>query len=321
MADRPEMEHLELKAMRLSPPGTAVPATEVPEWREGEDLPISSSDSASDPRIQVLSLPATLAKVLVGETFHGYIHLMNVTEQPVSQVILRVDVTLDQERTVLFTNAQSPVVRLEPGQHYNAIIRHQLRRQGTYVLTCNAAYTPMGTGETRTFKRSFRFPAIPAFEVKHTVAPRDSRLFVESRVECVAPTPVYLKSSHVVASEDVKVEPLTLVGDGNPASQKGSFMKPGDVVSYVNVLQSTLGTPWTPSTPVNGNLCLAWRTCTGGVGFFSEWPITFKPAQPEPEQNPVVKGAPPPPPPAPRPPQEQDQKGVGSRIGKVFGWW
>merc|ERR1712226_1829538 len=113
-----------------------------------------------------LLLPMSRTKTLVGEPFAGYLNLANISNMPVNNVTLKVELQAGSaDKMVLFNNGPNPITTLEVEEFFDTKVEHDLHDAGTYVLTCHVSYSLMGINDLGVFKRSYRFPVLHPFAV------------------------------------------------------------------------------------------------------------------------------------------------------------
>lgn len=233
-----EAEPLSLKVMRLRRPHAEQPAPAL----QGEPA-------------QRLLLPMSLTQTLAGESFKGYIHLMNNSAVPVRNAIVRIELTINNVKTVLFHNASTPISSIEPGGYFDADVEHALKQEGLYVLSCNVSYV-LGGGE-QTFKRSYKFKADPPFNVKQRVVEVDRQFLVECVVENATEGNICLTAAALQCPEGLQAETIgaaagelaAVAAGGGPLRPKGSqgllfSVKPVGVDVSAVTLLGTLALSW-----------------------------------------------------------------------------
>eukprot|EP00927_Polykrikos_kofoidii_P044973 TRINITY_DN38847_c0_g2_i1.p1 TRINITY_DN38847_c0_g2~~TRINITY_DN38847_c0_g2_i1.p1 ORF type:complete len:422 (+),score=62.27 TRINITY_DN38847_c0_g2_i1:141-1406(+) len=164
-----------------------------------------------------LRLPMSLTQSFVGEPFSGYLHLANRSDDPITDVSLRVEMQVGSSRVALFDNSTRPLAVVKPGEFFDVGVEHELQDAGTYVLSCTVSHAPkQGTDLPRgLFKRSYRFPALQPFAVAHRVAQLGPRLLVECQVENATSGNLLLTSWNLECADGLEALPLAApaVGD------------------------------------------------------------------------------------------------------------
>lgn len=203
-------EPLTLKVMRLRQPPLLPPTGTPPLGPDG------FAGCAESPKVL---LPMTAINSLVGEPFTGYLHVANASNAVVKGVSLKVELQTMAGRVVLY-NSEGREQEIQVGAFFDVMVEYELKDAGTYVLTCNVAYTSEVLDKTCSFRRSYRFPALQPFSVTHRAVQLGEDLLVECTVENSGQNNLYLTSWDLECVRGFQALPLD-AGDGDGAGAGG----------------------------------------------------------------------------------------------------
>mmetsp|Transcript_47930 Transcript_47930/g.96705 ORF Transcript_47930/g.96705 Transcript_47930/m.96705 type:complete len:363 (-) Transcript_47930:74-1162(-) len=252
-------------------------------------LPFSSGapSSSSSPK---LLLPMALSQSFVGEPFAGYLHLANISAAPVANVVLKVELAIGlAQKYVLFNNASSPIPSIAPEDFFHTDVEHELRNEGSYVLTCSVSYElPTASLQPAPFKRIFKFPAVQPFSVSHRVGQVERQLLVECTIENKTKGSVYLTSWRLDCTDGFEA---SLMDGGAPGEQGSSpssgssrhLLRPKGTHSLMfKVSPKSAAVDMTDVRQLDlvGNLALGWQRPDGPTGCAEGHQLRLKPCPP-----------------------------------------
>lgn len=226
-------------------------------------------------------LPTALAQTLVGETFSGYLNVGNPSNSIANNVVLVVELQVGTSRNTLFSNVGSPVASMGPGDFLDAIVSHELRDAGTYVLTCIVSYHLPGALEPKSFKRSYRFPALHPFAVSHRVCQQDTRLLVECLVENATQGCIFLTGAKLDCIEGFQSTLMCQGNDGDAPKLGGlhHFTPRGafSLLFQVMPIGDTVDVAYVKDLASVGQLVLSWHVPEGASGCSEHHQILLQP--------------------------------------------
>ena len=160
------MEHelLDLKVMRLTPPAQVLTSgctSVVAAFDQNFKIPKRFLDlgcAIEQVRAREMLLPTSLTKVLVGETFVAYIHVVNVCPQDVSHVSVAAELACSGTRLppVEIYRSGAPTV-LRSGTFLDAVVSQTLQERGIHTVCCTVRYNVNGEFRTLRYILSFNF--------------------------------------------------------------------------------------------------------------------------------------------------------------------
>lgn len=225
-----------------------------------------------------LLLPMALTPSLVGEAFTGYLHLFNTSATAISDVVMTVELALGLSKTVLFTNSNSPIKTINPGEFLDPVVEHVLKDTGMYALTCTVHYRLPGVQEQSLFKRSYRFEAKPPFLISHRVVQVDRKLLVELTMENDTSSGVCLTSCSldVVSGHQASVLSGNISEEGVGArlvQPRGSYCMVFQVLPISDLANGAL----VKALEQVGSVTIGWRIPGGSHGKVEGHQIKVKP--------------------------------------------
>lgn len=119
------------------------------------------------------------------------------------------------QRASLWDTTKQPTMQLLPGQSVDAVVQHDVMETGQHTLECAVSYRA-DDGDTRYFRRLFRFQVTQPLVVKPKVATVASQVLAEVQVANITTRPMYMES--------VRFEPAAAfsLADANSTSAPGS---------------------------------------------------------------------------------------------------
>lgn len=139
---------LDLKVMRLSPPGKGS-GSSTRLTMENEALLRSSvlrdvSEPIDSVPIDQLLLPTALTKVLIGETFVAYLHLANNSVDDVSDVSMVAELKSSGSEPVIEMHRSGSPATLQSGKFLEADVSQALHDRGVHTVECCVRYKARG---------------------------------------------------------------------------------------------------------------------------------------------------------------------------------
>lgn len=171
----------------------ATPFADRAELRSDSQLGVSGS----------LVLPQTFGTVYLGQTLTLAVALTNISSAPVSNVGIRVEIQSDHGKSVLYdTMPTRGLATLAPGQHYEIMVKHDVRDLGPHTLLCASAYTTLAAStEARYSPQTFKFQAQNPLVVrtKHRSV-GSSTVFLEATIENKTQDTMFIESVELAAA-------------------------------------------------------------------------------------------------------------------------
>ncbi|KAJ3057266.1 hypothetical protein HK097_009925 [Rhizophlyctis rosea] len=270
-----------------------------------------------------LALPSSFGNIYLGETFSSYLCINNESGAAVQEVGIKCELQTASQRFTLadtlatlssptfsnlpagtLTPPRSPSaparVSLLPTQSAEFMVHHEIKELGIHILVCSVHYTTPEK-ERKFFRKFYKFQVLNPLAVKTKVNTlQDGRVFLETQVQNVAGTPMYLERMRyevnqlfeyddlntIIIPNDASVNPLAPNSiSPNVASEPSlldststtpnstsvfgptSYLNPQDTHQYLYLLRpKTPNDPLARTTPTLGKLDMIWRTQLGQSG-------------------------------------------------------
>ncbi|CAH0382909.1 unnamed protein product [Bemisia tabaci] len=216
-----EEQLLTVRVMRLSKPTLSTPIIVT---SDPKDLPGNLLNNAlkHDPTAvpgtetlaagQFLSITQNFGNIYLGETFSGYICVVNTSSQTVTGVSMKVDLQTTSERIPLVGyRAGVKPKDLLPGDTLEEVIHHDVRELGLTMLICDVSYS-----STFSFRKCYKFPVLKPLNIttKFYTAEAD-RIFLEAQIQNITTGPICLEKVSLESSDLFKVLNLNLLENGD----------------------------------------------------------------------------------------------------------
>ena len=296
----------------------------------GTPLPDIQNDSIhkSDPSLRLgefglsnfLTLPSSFGNIYLGETFSSYLCINNESSAAVQEVGIKCELQTASQRFTLadtlatlssptFSNlpagtltpprspSTSARVSLLPTQSAEFMVHHEIKELGIHILVCSVHYTTPEK-ERKFFRKFYKFQVLNPLAVKTKVNTlQDGRVFLETQVQNVAGTPMYLERMRyevnqlfeyddlntIITPHDASLDPLapnsvssdvasepSLVDPNSMTTSvfgPTSYLNPQDTRQYLYLLRPKIpNDPLARTTPTLGKLDMIWRTQLGQSG-------------------------------------------------------
>ena len=136
---------LDLKVMRLSPPQFSDDTMESFIQSEVKSAVLGDGSAPSDaPPMGHLLLPTSLTKVLIGETFVAYLHLVNNSAEDVSDVSMVAEMKTNGSNPDVEMYRSSSPATLQSGKFLETIVSQVLLDRGVHTVDCCVRYKARG---------------------------------------------------------------------------------------------------------------------------------------------------------------------------------
>ena len=212
---------LSFRVLRLRPPALEIPDQNRFNFKDDiapganfsqQDLGNSAavfgdrSELRSDSQLGVsgsLVLPQTFGTVYLGQTLTLAVALTNISPVPVSNVGIRIEIQSDHGKSVLYdTMPTRGLSTLAPSQHYELMVKHDVRDLGPHTLLCASAYTTLAAStEARYSPQTFKFQSQNPLVVKtkhRSVG--SSSVFLEATIENKTQDTMLIESVELAAA-------------------------------------------------------------------------------------------------------------------------
>ncbi|KAI7904601.1 uncharacterized protein BX663DRAFT_502921 [Cokeromyces recurvatus] len=223
---------------------------------------------------QMLKLPSAFGNIYLGESFSTLVSINNESPFAVHQVDIKVELQTSSQRFVLSDITPLDILNT----NHNITVSHEIKELGVHILVCSVHYTTP-ENRKRNFRKFYKFQVSNPLAVKTKLNNMlDGRVFLESQIQNVSASPMYLERMKFEPSEHFQYEDLNYVVDGKESVFGDAYIQSQDVRQYLYVLSPKASNNDRISRTTNalGKLDIVWRSYMGDMGRLQTSQLTRK---------------------------------------------